>query len=671
MGNKKHFNICILWIVIFYNGIKAFPDLKNGLIAFDCTDDTVNITSFSLVDVELCKHESDNITTISTHIQVVQAKKIFDIHVYKCKVIFKRRIQHCGMHSHTSTYQESFRYIVREFTSEECRRVHETGSLRVHNDIFIHELQRNNTKSGEVLIIGQVVYSTCYGGPYFDGVINYKDALVTYEYEVELFDYTAKMDFSDGTIKLRGGLSCVFNPGFCLDSKEGYITWDSRIDRECNTGQYSVIYEGPANKTFNRRTDGKNEDRNALFSALSKDQLFSIRVKENLQICGYPGYESDHNQIFILETSPGTRIIRNTEINVKELDLMTYFNSKMTVVEHHLGNQLTLLYLKMVNEICKVEKSLLETRLISARIYPQEFASNLMKSSGYTAVIAGEVIYIIQCKPAYVTLAPSPRCYQEIPVAKDNVSMYMSPVTHVLQRTGTQIECTPLLPAKFKFGTEWYSMDGRIHRVPSPNRLSTEIETTWKYDYLPDLMAVGIYDEKNLKRMHDMIYESEDRRSSAVVVHRTLSGNNADSQRFDFSNFIDENVIESTINKYWSKFMNWTTFVGQVTSSLVGFWLIGKLLKFVIDSLVHCRILFDIYGASWKLLAAFWDSLTNLLTHEYHNKQVQKFELKENGNDIQEETEVNQPTAPNVYPVLTQPEVTIQISTPDRTELRF
>lgn len=81
---------------------------------------------------------------------------------------------------------------------------------------------------------------------------------------------------------------------------------------------------------------------------------------------------------------------------------------------------------------------------------------------------------------------------------------------------------TPLLPAKYKFGSEWYSMDGRLHRVPAPNKLSTEVKTTWQYDYLPDLMSSGIYDGKSVERMRDMIYESEDRCSSSVVVHRTI-----------------------------------------------------------------------------------------------------------------------------------------------------
>lgn len=220
------------------------------------------------------------------------------------------------MHSHTSAYQGSFKYIVREFSSEECRWVHEHGSLKVYNEKSIHEIHRNNTKSGEILIEGQLHHSGCYGGNYFDDIINYRNALVTLEYEIELFDYDAKMDFSDGIIQLRDGLTCVFNPGFCLDAKEEYFTWDARLDRECNSGQYAVLYEGPVNKTFNRKLDGTGEDRNALFTAYTKDQLFSIKVKGYLQICGYPAYESDHDQIFILETSAEMLIIRNTEIDI-------------------------------------------------------------------------------------------------------------------------------------------------------------------------------------------------------------------------------------------------------------------------------------------------------------------------------------------------------------------
>lgn len=634
---------------------------NQGLIAYDCTDETVNITSFSLIDVEPCEYEWDNITTEQTHIQVVQTKRIFDVQIYQCKVIFKRRITYCGMHSHLAAYQGSYKYIVKEFDPTECRRVHETGTLKVYNEIHIHELTRNNTSNGEVLIAGEIQYSSCQGHNYFDGITHFRNALVTMEYEITLMDYMAKLDTTDGTIQFKGGLICKFEHGFCLDSIDGYMTWDTRIDQECATGQYSVIYEGMANKTYN--FNEKKGSINALFSAISNEQLFSIKVKKHHPICGYPGYESDHAQIYILETPRGSRIIKNLETNERELDLVTYFNSKITTVEHHLSTQLSLLYRKLVNELCKVEKSLLETRLISARINPQEFASNLMKSPGYTAVIAGEIIYIIQCKPAYVTLIPSLRCYQEIPVTKNNLTMFMSSVTHILQRHGTQIECTPLLPAKFRFGTQWYQIDGNVHRVLPPNKLSTEIKSSWKYDYLPNLMAVGIYDQKNVKKMHDMIYENEDRRSSSVVLHRTISGFTTDHQGFDFSHLINENVIETTITKYWDKFLSLTTFVGQFTSSIVGFWLIGKAFKFTIDSIVHGRILYDIYGISWKLIASFWDSLTTLLTHKHHSKR--RRHIFESSTLEQEMEETRAHIFQHTCPCLIQHDTTIQSNTPE------
>lgn len=300
-----------------------------------------------------------------------------------------------------------------------------------------------------------------------------------------------------------------------------------------------------------------------------------------------------------------------------------------------------------------------------------------MKSSGYTAVIAGEIIYIIQCLPTYVTLVPTTQCYQELTVRKDDISLYMSPVTHILQRHGTQIQCTPLLPAKYKFGADWYSIDGTLHRVTPPNTLSSDLKTDWKYDYLPKLMSIGIYSEKNVQRMHEFIYASEDRRSLSAVLHRTVSGYNTDSQGFNFGNLINENVIETTIQKYWEKLMSFTSLVGQVTSSLVGFWLIGKLIKFVIDSFVHCRILFDIYGMSWKLVASFWDSLTSLLTYRHHVRQekvqIGYLEASDVTKDVSEQellTTIAKPgklDIPIVYPIINSHpgshEVTIQIST--------
>lgn len=47
--------------------------------------------------------------------------------------------------------------------------------------------------------------------------------------------------------------------------------------------------------------------------------------------------------------------------------------------------------------------------------------------------------------------------------------------------------------------------------------------------------------------------------------------------------------------------------------------MIGKLVKFLIDTVIHGKILYDLYGLGWPLVAAFWDSLTTFFTHRAMN----------------------------------------------------
>lgn len=653
---------------------------KDGLIAYDCADNSVNITTFSLTDITPCIYETMNVTTIETRIQVVQSRKHVSHPVKQCSVIFERDIQHCGMHSHSSLHESSYRYIVKEFNHQECDKLHETRSLNVHEHTYIHLIPMNTTTRGKIVIVGSLDGSTCQGGNYFDGNRHFKDVVVQYQYEVFISSYEAQLNLQDGQILLRNNLVCKFDQGSCLDAITGYTTWTTKIDTECTTGKYSVLYEGLANKTYSQTRNLPNPT--TIYSAISQDKIFSIKVKSKYNICGYPGYSTDHNDFYILEPNTYSPIIKSSDVHRKDLDLFTYFNSKITLVEHHVGNQLTTLYQDTMHELCKLDKSLLETRLILARINPQEFASSIMQKSGYTAVIAGEVIHIIECKPVYVTLAVTDSCYQEIRVTHGSDIMFLSPVTRILQRHGTEIECNPYLPAKFNFKGAWYQMNSQVVEVKPPNIINSEMRPNWTYVHLPDLMERGIYDKSSVAQMHEMLYEHDDRRSAEVVIYRTVAGLPVSHQDFKLHQLVATDYIESTIDKYWKRVISFSTMIGQITSSVVGFWLIGKFMKFIIDSLVHCRILYDIYGLSWKLVASFWDSMTTLLTHRHHSQmgqmieeeKLEKLEIESPDNITSNgviERESSQNTT-HVYPLLSQPEVTIQISnTSDRDNIEF
>ncbi|XP_062702438.1 uncharacterized protein LOC134285524 [Aedes albopictus] len=623
---KQRAWLSLVVILSFIALIAGFE--SKGLIAYDCANPEVNMTSYSLLDVESCVPHMNNLSSSQVSIQVLQRNVRTTTRVFQCKVIIKRSIKHCGAFSHVSEYQYGYSYIVKEFNSEECRKVHALGTVALTHDRLIHELKLNTTTHGETLIIGSLSGSKCYGGTYSTPFYTWTNALVFYEYEISLFDYIAHVDIENDQISLRKGLYCPYSLGRCLDSEEGYLTWDMNLNKSCEDTEFEVIYEGLVNKTMNSEP-AVHLSTAVIYSTISESQIFSIKTRKLTRICGYSGFTTDHPRILIIENSNFKSPFSKKVESGKNLDLFTYFNSKITIVEHYIGQNLNDIYNMVMTEMCKLDRTIMETKLTLARLNPNEFVSSIMKGNGYTAVVAGEVLHVLECKPVYVSPKASERCYQELPVNYNNITMYLAPVTRILQTRGTEIDCTPLLPVKFKFGSRWYTTDGRLRESTSPNKLSTNIVTSWNYTPLPNLMESGVYDSDNLVKMRNMIYEQGEKRAASAVVYKIMAGQHPNRQGFQFEAMISEKVLDNVFSKYWKKLISWTTWLGNLTSTAIGLYLIVRIIKFFVDTLIHGRILYDIYGFSWKLIASCWDSLTSLLSHKKFMEETKKF-TKEN-----------------------------------------
>uniref|UniRef100_A0A182WG79 Uncharacterized protein n=1 Tax=Anopheles minimus TaxID=112268 RepID=A0A182WG79_9DIPT len=92
--------------------------------------------------------------------------------------------------------------------------------------------------------------------------------------------------------------------------------------------------------------------------------------------------------------------------------------------------------------------------------------------------------------------------------------------------------------------------------------------------------------------MKNMVYEQGDKRKASSVLHKMINGEHPNLQGFTFDALVSEKYL------------------GQLASETLH------------QQLSVSTILFEIYGVGWQLLASFWDSLTNLLSHRGHRQQA-------------------------------------------------
>lgn len=238
-----------------------------------------------------------------------------------------------------------------------------------------------------------------------------------------------------------------------------------------------------------------------------------------------------------------------------------------------------------------------------------------MKKPGYMAVIGGEVAYLVKCIPVEVKIRPTVECWNELPVAKGNFSFHLKPRTHILQKSGTQVTCNPLIAPTYMLDGEWYSFIPALQRAIPPDVIKPATTPTWRYNNLQSLATSGIYTQDELKQLRDRIMFPAERPAILNSIARGMVGTPTISQGGSISNLFDEKAINKIVNSAWDRTWTLFTIFGNISAGMIGILLVGKAIKLIFDTVIHGYALHSVYGWSLFLIGAIWDSVTYLLLH--------------------------------------------------------
>jgi len=145
---------------------------------------------------------------------------------------------------------------------------------------------------------------------------------------------------------------------------------------------------------------------------------------------------------------------------------MAYVNTKFVYIENFLKTAITSLYADLLTKQCELlERKILIKKLSLASYSLSEFAYAMGEGPGYTAINAGEIIYLLKCKAVNVEINTLNTCFNELPVKYQNKTYYMAPKTHTLQSYGTEIDCNTILPPAFLLEGEWLGVAPTLREI--------------------------------------------------------------------------------------------------------------------------------------------------------------------------------------------------------------
>lgn len=627
-----------------------------GLVGYDCVGPSLNITTISLNDVGECNIPMIEPITSPVYVQLLQVSEFSYTEVKQCKIEIDRTIMYCGMYSHNSLVNNGRQTYLQDIDETGCQKLQATGMILLSFNGQIVGIRKNSTTSRGITLAGSIKNDgACQGSQYSDPFGNWDNVVVQASVKITISNYVAAVDLKNNKIILRSGTHCHLSEGTCMDIEGNSVFWKTEPSDTCQFNRYDVLFEGIATKLVDPRNTSGTPD---VYSLTTQETTFALAAKSEKHICGFALIRTEHPKLYILETQEGKTFAKRSPISVNNLDIFAYVNSKFIYVEKHIKTQMQNLYKDVILQRCNLERQILQNAINTATTFPEKFAKTVMKSPGFMAVIAGEVAHIVKCLAVEVQLRKTLECYNELPVSHKNQSRYLSSVSRILLKAGTQIDCDPILPAQYLIDGNWYRFSPHPIPVQKPHQLSPVTQPTWTYNPIGNLASSGIYTDQEISDLRDRIMFPAERPALLNTIARGSAGYPIPPGSISLRNLLDNETIneltEGAVKKLWHGFEKF----GIISAGFFAIAMIFSLIKAAVDICIQGYTLHTLYGWSFALIGAIWNSITHLLiTRKYKteinlNKELNKAFNNEPGVELINVTSPEDPVEPSPAPRL-------------------
>jgi len=640
----------ILWLIIFHFLIKpafSFP-------AYDCSNKNIVYDTISLSEIKDCQVPTENITINNVEIQVIQERKYKEIEINQCLVTVSHFIFRCG-----KTFDQFSKHSINdeiiEISREDCKTLLRTNSYVYRSTNQNHKfskLKRNFlnsipfTSHGSVSGTGEcipgiplTINGVSYDRPVISSIIK-----IIYKYE------KATKSLKDGKIVLPLGIECNFGDLSCFDINNGMTYWEALTENfGCNTNEeYDILYQGYADEIIS-----KNGGTNKVYYQFSLNghsfQVLSINEKVS---CNLKFILTEHPKLMIVKrfSNYPFKFNYNPQIYEKNINLQLFYDVKLAIAMTKTKTSVEQLFHEMMSLRCNFRRESMFRFLTLARLSPTEFSYDFFQKPGFSAVVSGEVAYIIKCQIVEVSFREEDNCYNHIPVYQNNRSRYVNPRTKILSDVGEIVPCSNLMAPMFYLDGGWYKLLSRqLISAVKPKIIDPYDSVEWKFPEVNEIINSGIYSEDQMNKLQDIIMRPVESKAISTRFQSALKGDSVLPTGYSIENTIEtEKFLEKTGKKLVEKMSDLTlglSYWGGLLSGVFFFLGVLSLIIKIINTFLNVKKLHAIVGCSAVLFCSIFDAVVSWIMYD-RTLNTRTNESKDVEEGIALGPIINQPSAP-------------------------
>lgn len=606
----------------------------HGLIAYDCENKDVDISTISIRDVAPCVEPDGEYLSEQTEVTVLQRNEIRLKKVQTCLIEVTRLITHCGMHSHTSVVEGGLSTQILQIGSEECSSLHRYQSIKLYGQ-EIGRIIMNGTTTASLTILGSVDESgSCQGTIYHELGRTWKSVIITASIKITATDYLARVKLDENEISLMSGVTCNYLKGYCFDTTFGETVWNENEFQACER-QLSILYQGSATKITQK------SNKKVYIVIEQEEKIFAVSYVKKTWQCGKEFWQTEHPKILVIEEAKEIFLQGSMKLLPQNTNLISYINSKFLYIEQAYKRDIEKLYIDTVYRRCLIQREILRNRLVMAPFSPNVIGQLLQNEKGYIGRVLGEVLYVMKCVPTPVQIRRTEACYHELPVSSNNKSMFMSPVTRILQSHAEEIECNSVTPPLYFLDNEWVGLTPYPTIKRSPKQLTVEEAPNLQFSPIQPVGQHGLYTQEEISKVQKILTFGTERKAVENIITRRVTGLRAENQGYTTLKIFNTEELAELGKSTLRQIYGWFTDIGIFMSSLIGVYVIFRAIKYSIGVILNGLHLYQVAGCSISLIASLWNTLAVWVIQRQQFQSNQSNSPKTSGQD--ENTAMIQP----------------------------